>query len=194
MPRLVNYLYCDKGYSISEIANRWGVGESVAERAVGEYVDERRGPGSHGATTEPDGKVELECATCGEPVYRYPSRIEANENAFCDLDCRGKYDSQNMVGENNPAWEGGYGKYYGENWEYQRKRTLERDGYSCRACGMNREEHRKEYGFDIEVHHVVPVRKFDDPVDANSLGNLVTACRGCHVKYEGLPVFPDRHE
>jgi 5-methylcytosine-specific restriction endonuclease McrA len=190
MPRLVRYLYLDLGYSIANIADEWCVDVNVAEKAVYRYVDERRDSGSTGAKTERKGKVDVECEVCSEPLKKWPSRIAANDNHFCSFECRGEYDSEQMVGEKNPAWKGGYSDYYGDNWPEQRKRTLERDGYECRACGMPEEEHQEQYGQELEVHHVVPVREFNDPADANSLGNLVTSCVRCHRRYEGMPVFP----
>jgi len=135
------------------------------------------------------GLVDVECAYCGDTFQKKQCRVEGAENTFCSMECKGKYRSENFNGENNPAWKGGETEYLG-SWKAQRKKALERDGYRCRACGMSEGEHIERYGRSLDVHHVVPVREFDDPVDANSLGNLVTACKECHGRYEGLPVFP----
>lgn len=99
---------------------------------------------------------------------------------------------RDQTGENNPYWspDSASGINYGEGWPQQRKKALKRDNYTCRACGMTRDEHRSEYGLDISVHHIVPVRDFEKPEEAHSLENLVTACASCHKRYEGLPVFP----
>jgi 5-methylcytosine-specific restriction endonuclease McrA len=98
--------------------------------------------------------------------------------------------SVGLEGEKNYAWNGGTVREYGHYWMEQREKAKERDGFECRACGMSNQKHNEKYGRDLDVHHVVPIREFDDPKDAHSLGNLVTSCRECHGKYEGVPVFP----
>jgi len=80
----------------------------------------------------------------------------------------------------------------GEGWTQGRRETLERDDYTCRACGMTDEEHREIYDRGLDVHHVVPLRKFETKRKANDPENLVTACVPCHKRYEGYPVFPSR--
>lgn len=60
-------------------------------------------------------------------------------------------------------------KYYGADWNIQRTSCLQRDGYKCDGC------HSTE---NLEVHHWEPYRfSFD-----NSLDNLVTLCRECHIE------------
>jgi len=51
----------------------------------------------------------------------------------------------------------------------------------CQECGHDGSDRR------LEVHHIVPVRKFRaDPDstlrDAHRLGNLVLLCNSCHTK------------
>lgn len=93
-------------------------------------------------------------------------------------------------GEMNSNWKGGYEPYYGKNWYKQRRAARERDGYECVVCGMPDEEHESKFGWRLEVHHIVPVREFDEPEDANRLENLITLCRPHHQMYENLPVRP----
>lgn len=90
-------------------------------------------------------------------------------------------------GDLNGNWTGGYEGYYGPTWNKQRRAARERDEYECAACGMTEGEHLDEYGWQLEVHHIVPFRKFDDSGEANALENLVTLCREHHRKYEHLP-------
>jgi len=134
--------------------------------------------------------ITVECSYCGESITDYKARLNNHEKNFCDKSCNAEWRKENYVGENNPVWEGGSANY-GGSWQTQRRKTLERDGYECRACGMTNERHNELYGKNLDVHHVVPLRNFNDPEDANSLGNLVTACKKCHAKYEGVPVFPE---
>lgn len=73
---------------------------------------------------------------------------------------------------------------YGVNWYEMRQQALQRDRFRCQDCGMEQSEHRDEYGRGLDVHHIMPVRQFDTPEDANILLNLITLCRDCHRKWE----------
>lgn len=106
-------------------------------------------------------------------------------------------------GPRNRAWEGGYeDRYYGPNWSEQRKRALERDDFRCQmpGCNLTREKHRELYDRDLTVHHLIPIREFDDDLgvghkQANRLENLVTLCLEHHSEWEHMaPLRPDtRH-
>ena len=149
----------------------------------------QRGKTGEDAANWQGGPAELECEVCGE-IFT-DRKAHADDRRTCSLECRGELQSQERIGENAANWQGGRSRdvYHG-TWYDNRRKALERDGYECRACGMSREAHKEKYDRDLEVHHVVPVKQFDDPLDAHSLGNLVTACRKCHNEYEGLPIFP----
>ena len=93
-------------------------------------------------------------------------------------------------------WRGGGAAKsdYNAPWSKNREKALERDEYKCRACGLSNEESKDKYGIALDVHHITPVREYEEPKEAHKLKNLVTACRACHKQYEGLPVFPDRKD
>ena len=55
------------------------------------------------------------------------------------------------------------------DWKTRRKKVLKRDGYQCQNCNRGK-------GFDLEVHHVVPIKDGG----GNALSNLITLCRDCH--------------
>jgi 5-methylcytosine-specific restriction endonuclease McrA len=129
------------------------------------------------------GMVTIECESCGEEVQVKPA--EVNESRFCSQECMLEWRSEQFSGENHPRWQGGYKRYYGPNWRKQRRRTLERDGFECQICSMDREEHQQEYGCNPVVHHVVRFGDFDDYETANKLNNLVTLCKRCHGLVEG---------
>lgn len=82
--------------------------------------------------------------------------------------------------------------YYGENWREQREKALERDNYECRVCGLTNEQHQAAHDQSLHVHHIQPLRTFDEPEDANDVENLVVLCQGCHNRWEGIPLEPQR--
>ena len=72
---------------------------------------------------------------------------------------------------------------YGPNWQAQREKALERDGYRCRTCGAVEDP--------LHVHHVRPFREYGyvpgrnrNYLEANRLENLVTLCPSCHRRAE----------
>lgn len=81
-------------------------------------------------------------------------------------------------------WKGGSDPYYGENWHQQRRKALSRDENSCQKCGMGNMKHKEIHGMSLDVHHIMPIREFDEPARANLLANLVTLCRRCHNRLE----------
>jgi len=124
-------------------------------------------------------KVERTCDECGTSFTRQQSRAELNDRDYCSQDCY----FENHTGEDAPNWKGG-SLYYGEGWRDARRRALDRDDYECQDCGLTRDEHYGEFGYDLEVHHIEPFRTFDDATDANQLTNLITLCTTCHIEHE----------
>ncbi len=79
-------------------------------------------------------------------------------------------DTEFKSGELHPKWKGGTEKYRGSDWKDQRQKVLERDKI-CKRCDS------KE---NLDVHHIVPYKLTKD----NSLDNLITLCRRCHIIHE----------
>ena len=130
---------------------------------------------------------ESECGYCGDVFEHVP----AKDRRFCSYDCMGAWRAENTTGDNNPAWKGGHAEYYGNNWHQQRRRRLEHDAHECVVCGITEDEHREQVGRSLDVHHIRPLRTFEDPEDANVLRNLVTMCKPCHGRWEGIPLRPE---
>lgn len=123
-------------------------------------------------------KLERECSFCGESYITTPS----DNLYYCSLECMGK----DRRGSNHMNWKGGVSLSYANNWWSKRKKVLERDSHSCVVCGRNKEEID---GF-LDVHHIKPLRRFDDFGKANDVRNLVTLCRSHHLKVEGWNLIP----
>ncbi|AFH22643.1 hypothetical protein OSG_eHP31_00155 [environmental Halophage eHP-31] len=66
-------------------------------------------------------------------------------------------------------------------WLEARQKALDRDEV-CQDCGTSKELH---------VHHITPVREFDEPLESHDLDNLVVLCERCHPKWEGRGEVPN---
>lgn len=51
-------------------------------------------------------KIIINCAQCDKELDRYKCQLK-NKNNFCDNVCRGKWQSENMTGDNSHFWKGG---------------------------------------------------------------------------------------
>lgn len=129
------------------------------------------------------------CEICGEE-YKTGGPKKAQRRVTCGVECFKEWLTGRYRGEKSFSWKGGYDQYYGDNWQEQRNKARERDGYQCQVCGISESDNPRQ----LSVHHVTPVREFEQPEDANVLTNLVTLCEPCHSKWEGLYLRPDtRH-
>lgn len=62
-------------------------------------------------------------------------------------------------------------------WDVLRLEILNRDDFTCKKCNDKPEDQSR-----LDVHHVVPLRKFEDKVAGNHPSNLITLCEACHNK------------
>lgn len=137
------------------------------------------------------GDAPRTCKQCGEEFTVPATQLDHRPARFCSLDCSGAWTSEHRTGEDHHLWEGGRAPY-GRGWNEQKKEEVrDRDGRQCQRCGMDEAEHMEIYGQKLDVHHLVPAREFDDPEERNAKENLVTLCRGCHPKWEGIPLRPE---
>lgn len=133
-------------------------------------------------------KVPVSCSHCNNTKSLFPSEVDERTNHFCDRTCYREWLSstqranQKWCKSDNPNWSGGVDAddLYRKGWPRARRRTLQRDGHSCQRCGASRDE----LGQNPDVHHIQPVRIFDEPHDAHTLDNLVCLCRACHLTVE----------
>ncbi|ELY70254.1 HNH endonuclease [Natrinema versiforme] len=125
-------------------------------------------------------RVVVGCEACGADLEVRPARLDEQERGFfCTLDCYGDWLSEHVVGPAHHQWDGGPIDY-GRTWWRIRRQALERDEYECQHCGAE----KATLGRNPDVHHVRPVRSFDDPEAAHTMANVVTLCRPCHRRAE----------
>lgn len=132
-------------------------------------------------------KVATNCAHCRQEV-EVPAWYYARTRLhFCDASCRQAWTDA------EPSFAVRLGttpKQRGANWEIQAHQARERDGFSCRGCGISEED----LGRQLDVHHKIPYRSFSSNVAANKLEHLIAVCPSCHAQLEAelrreLPLF-----
>jgi len=86
-----------------------------------------------------------------------------------------------MVGENAPNWRGGIGfEPYPISWtEELREQIRKRDNHQCQLCGKTEKQNKRK----LDVHHI------DYDKENLNLDNLISLCRGCHMKTNGNREF-----
>lgn len=131
---------------------------------------------------KPSSKIQVYCSWCNNTIEVYPSRNDGR-NHFCNQQCYSMWQSENIVGEKHPTYKGGHPDYYGDSWKEMRRRVRSRDENECRNCGAVEEELEVK----PHVHHIIPVREYDDPNDAHTMANMVQLCPSCHMTLEHLP-------
>lgn len=146
------------------------------------------------------------CDHCGSPAPRRGTVCRDGrpaEHVFCSRACydahrvsarearafnpvRKRKISAAFTGAKHPNWRGGRWdlSYRGPNWQVQRVKVRQRDGYRCRDCGCTDEEARALYGRELDVDHLEPFHNFPNSRQANRVRNLITRCASCHRKAE----------
>lgn len=129
---------------------------------------------------EPEERVSTSCPACGTEQLVLESVLDRRKRGvFCDLDCYGQWLSETIVGPNHHMWADSEPDY-GNGWWTIRRAARERDDNRCQHCGIT----KAEIGRNLDVHHIEPVRSFEDPGAAHRLDNVITLCRSCHRKAE----------
>lgn len=125
---------------------------------------------------EHDSKL-VQCDYCGNEFRKPNSAI--SEHNFCSGKCRADF----AVGSNNPNWRGGNSKGgRGRGWARLSDSIRKRDFFKCQWCGKSENEN----GARLSVDHIKPWRTFQDKAQANNRLNLVSLCRSCHGRKNGI--------
>lgn len=140
--------------------------------------------GENSPSWDPTAYETKECEYCNSEFSHKKS--SASPGRFCSRVCKDKNRSE-LPPEEQPAWNGGGTTvYYGPNWPEIRNKIVERDNHTCQGC----KTHKDDLDTVIDVHHIIPIEEFDSHEDANYWLNLVTFCRKCHRRWEGIPLRP----
>lgn len=92
----------------------------------------------------------------------------------CDRECYSKWLSETL-----PDGFELLQKYKG-SWWVTKRLALERDEFTCQRCGATKDD----LGRNPDVHHLEPVRTFEDPDDAHTVDTVVCLCPAGHTQVE----------
>lgn len=115
--------------------------------------------------------VKRVCEQCNEEMILLKSYVDrdSRNGRFCSHECRCL-----AMKESNETVS------YNEGWAELRRKALDRDEHTCQECGVK----KSELDYDLDVHHIKPVREFDTPEQAHELSNVICLCRSCHIRLE----------
>ncbi len=126
--------------------------------------------------------VAVKCVQCGRQFLQPKWYVEKGiQSKFCGETCRSHWDLETLDHPFELHLEG-RPEHRGGNWRTQSQNARERDGFCCQLCGVS----EGELGRQLDVHHKVPFRLFESPLEANRLSNLISLCPSCHKKQETL--------
>lgn len=106
------------------------------------------------------------CIQCGRA-------FNGQSRTFCSFACFAAY--RRLHPETHPMWVDGHARSpYAAGWNRisRRRLVLERDGFKCRACGINIGTKRRS----CVIHHL------DFSKTNHELSNLMTLCFPCHAR------------
>lgn len=110
-------------------------------------------------------KLPITCVMCGKVFYDVLSKVDKRK--CCSKECFCKYISQHL----RQNADDNRRRCSRSGWKIIRQAAIERDGGKCVRCGSVEQ---------ITVHHIIPWRKTQN----DSLENLITLCRSCHIIVE----------
>jgi 5-methylcytosine-specific restriction endonuclease McrA len=150
----------------------------------------------YGKSKTEDGTVEYNCDYCDRSFKIHKYRTKNQENCFCSDKCTSKWRAEEFSGKNNPKFNGGKYRGFGNNWLEVRESVWRRADGNCEWCNKTNTEN----GSRLSVHHIIPRRKFINHntlsvEDSNYMKNLIALCQSCHSSAEaGNSCYPSNNE
>lgn len=114
-------------------------------------------------------ETTVECQQCEEEFKADGWKLERGQGRFCSPECWSRYCKEHPE---RRSFNG-----YGSGFTEAKRKVRERDE-NCQICGEDGVEYR------LEVHHIKPVKSFDNRSNAHNTDNLVLLCAPCHRHVE----------
>lgn len=128
------------------------------------------------------GEVDTNCSYCEDDIIVPRWHYNEYTNNFCSKNCESEFKSEQFSGEGNPRYIDGRHRQrnYGKGWRKAKRKALDRDDGKCQICGKD----KSDLGRNPPVHHITPIRTFDDLSKGHDLDNLITLCPKHHQEVE----------
>lgn len=114
------------------------------------------------------------CTHCESEMLIQNNKLERDDNHFCNMNCYRSWLRRNINGERIT---------YGNNWNKISSTIRDRDG-ECVECGISNKDCTDKYGCQLHVHHITPLKSFENLSKANEPENLISLCPSCHITVE----------
>jgi hypothetical protein len=129
--------------------------------------------------------VELRCEECGQPFALKPwvLRVREKHNGhvrFCSRACLHAH-RRKEIGPLSHNWNGNANLIMDRYWRQRRLATIELQHGKCARC-------HEVCGNRLQVHHLNPRRRGQNPYYAHRAANLLGLCRRCHGSITAHPV------
>lgn len=136
-------------------------------------------------------KIQRACVVCGKEFEAHPCIVKNGGAKCCSYKCRSEHFSKTYRGDAHWLYKGGPIDYYGtREWRAIARKIRKRDNYTCQSCGQKWKRGQRA----LDVHHITPLRDFDDDTKAaNQPSNLVALCQSCHSLAENNRYPIQRH-
>jgi 5-methylcytosine-specific restriction endonuclease McrA len=158
------------------VAEKYGVSQATIGWFVRKFDLEQKG-WSYDSWTDEDTPWRNE-NTLRRVCEESDSVTEVSNRLDCTRKTVNRWMERHEI--NIQFWKGdGYTSPYPGDWRNIAEKIRDRDGM-CVRCGIEPER-------TLSVHHIVPVKEFEDPKEAHYPENLLSLCRSCHRKVEPLP-------
>jgi len=166
-------LYLTLEMTCAEIADEYG----TTDKCVSDWLNRHNIPTR--SANAPKKRVTRTCPNCRSEFETTPTGTK-----YCCQECYFE-DLDMPTGPDHWSWnEDRRHMQNGELWNRIRQQCRRRDGYTCQICGEMEPDDQQH-----DVHHLTPVRYFEDSANAHTLGNVVTLCRSCHMQWEQYTPF-----
>lgn len=191
----LEFMYLDERKSIHQISIETGVSAMVIHRLMKGFCIPRRSRSESlkgkntwdlSSSAYKDRTENISRGKIGKPIKVSEADRQKRREHFMILNRSPRSEQWTQKqrdahkGEKSYRWHGGSDHYRGPNWQEQRRKARKRDDYTCQNCGVT----EIELGKELDVHHVVPYRLFDNYEKANVLSNLISYCNSCHIRIE----------
>ena len=112
------------------------------------------------------------CGFCGNKIFKWNYQLKSHPIHFCNNICKGKWMSQNIIGETSYNWNGGSWNNKVQTLAHTSYRTWRKNLLKDAQCIICSSKEK------LELHHIQS--KITSPELLKSESNVCPICSKCH--------------